>query len=94
MTFDHDAEDVLIAPGDLRRDILHHMNLAGGNLTTVGMAGIDHDPGGKICLGQQGSCVIRGKHVVIWLLAATQDNVAVLVAGGFENRRVPALGHR
>ena len=94
MALHHDPENARVSGGDLRRDIAAHRNLFVGIFAAVAVAAIDHDarrnPGFSETL--RGGVDVGG--VVIGLLAAAQNNVAILVAGGRHDGRMAVLGDR
>src|SRR5258705_4718372 len=94
MALHHDAENSRVSGGDLRRDIAPHRNLFVGIFTAVAVAAVDHNarrnPGFSKTLG--GSVDVGG--VVIGLLAAAQNNVAIVIAGRRYDRRKAILGYR
>ena len=87
-------KDTAVAAGDLGGDIAGHIHLPRGYLATVGMAGVDHDPCAPARLGQHRAGIIHREHIVVRVLATAQDDMAVLIARGLENRRAALLGHR
>src|SRR6266540_1241267 len=90
--FDHDAEDALLARRDLTRDFARHVYLALIHLLAVRMAAIDHQALLEPRRGQFLRRRVDAPRVVIRVLAAAQDDVAVLVTIGRDDRRVPLLG--
>src|SRR5207247_7960798 len=93
MRFDHEADDAVLAGGDLARDLARDVDLALVHLLAVRMAAIDHqallEPGAGQLLGRS----VDAPRVVIRMFSAAQDDVAVLVAVGRNDGGVPLLGH-
>src|SRR5207237_7406368 len=94
IALDHDAGDALLAFRDLLRDVGDDQRLVLRLLVAVGVAGVDHEPRGHAGTDKFEAGRIDAFPVVVRLVAATQDDVAVLVAGRRRDRRAAALGHR
>src|SRR5204862_406685 len=92
--FDHEADDSILAGGDLARDLARDVDLTLIYLLAVRMAAIDHqallEPGAGQLLGRS----VDASGVVIRMFSAAQDDVAVLVSVGRDDGGVPLLGHR
>ena len=82
VAFDHEAENAWVAGGDLPGHVLADAHLFGRLFAAVAMAAIDHDARGYTGFGQTLGRRIDVGGVVVGLIAAAQDNVAVLVAQG------------
>ena len=93
MAFDHHAEDVLLASGDLRGDVSGGIELAFVLFVAVGVAAINHDFVLHAGAAQRGD---RFTHVfgavVRAVVAAAQDEVAVFVAVGGDDGGMPQFG--
>src|SRR5437763_12392613 len=92
VAFDHHTEDSSIAAGDLRRHLTSHLDLFLRIFAAVAMAEVDHDPRWYAGFGQTLGRGIHRRVVVIGLLSAPQDNVAILVAGSRYDCRVAGFG--
>ena len=95
IALDHDAENARFAVGQLAADVFADEQLAAVVLLAVGVAHIDHHPGADAGLLQEAAGVVDGGAVVVGLAAAaTQDDVAVLVAGGLKDGGMAEFGDR
>ncbi len=94
VAFDHDAEDAIVAGGDLRADVARDVDLAFVPALAVGVRAVDHELRREPGRGELLACRGDARRVVVRRLAAAQDDVAILVAGSVHDRRVAALGHR
>src|SRR3569833_2012373 len=94
MRFSHDADDARVAVCDLTTDLGAYRHLVFRLLRTVGMRGIDHHPRSQASCRDFLACRIDAGGVIVRRLAATQNDVAILVAAGRNDGRVAALGHR
>ena len=70
MTFDHDAENAIVAAADLSRDIIGNDNLARIVLRAVGVAHVDHYPCRKAGFAEFLSGRRDAGRVIIRLFAA------------------------
>ncbi len=77
-----------------RGDVGAHRHLVFRLLAAVGVRGVDHQARCQAVLGDALAGFFHAGRIVIGRLAATQDDVAILVAGGGDDRRMAALGHR
>ena len=93
MALDHDPRDAALAAGELRRHVGADVELALVLLAAVGMREVDHHLLAQARRAQHGAGRLDIGGRVVGLLAAAQDQVAVLVAAGLEDRRQPHLGH-
>src|SRR5512146_90227 len=82
MAFRHDAEYAIVAAGDLACDVMAHVNLFLRILAAVGMTEVDHEPGRNSRFSQAFGGGVHAGGTVIGLLAAAQNDVAVLVPAG------------
>src|SRR5690606_12933734 len=83
MTFDHQADDGLVALEDLVGDVLHHQRLQCRILVRIGVAAVDHDVGANAALLEFLLAHRDADRVVVWLaVAAAQYDVAVGIAFG------------
>ena len=92
--FHHHADDAPLAGGDLAADIGGDRRLAPVVLGRVGVRAVDHQP-----LGQPGARELLARRLhrrrfVVRILAAAQDDVAVVVAARLDDRHLAALVHR
>jgi hypothetical protein len=94
MAFEHDAEYAILSRGELTRDILTDFDLLLRIFARVSMAEINHQTLRETRLSERLGCGIDARRIVIRRLAAAQDDMAILVAGGPHDRRMPALRHR
>ena len=94
MALDHDAENARVAGGDLRRDFLADADLFCWILAAVAVAEIDHDARGNRRFGQTLGRGVDIGRVVVRLVAAAQDHVAIFVAGGRDDGGVAVFGDR
>ena len=93
MAFDHHAEDVLLASGDLRGDVSGGIELAFVLFVAVGVAAINHDFVLHAGAAQRGDRFTHvGGAVVRTVVAAAQDEVAVFVAVGGDDGGMPQFG--
>src|SRR5258708_21600912 len=90
MAFEHDTEYAVLPRGELTRDILTNFHLILRIFARVSMAEINHQTLRETRLSERFGCGIDARRIVIWRLAAAQDNVAVLVARGRDDCRVAA----
>ena len=94
MRFRHHTDNTLVARRNLTRHVGAYVHLAPIVLGTVGMGKIDHQallqPGRRQLPGR---CV-HARGVIVGLGPAAQNHMAVVVAIGGNNGRVPAFGDR
>src|SRR5258707_2808416 len=88
MRFHHHADNPFVARSNLAADVRAHRNLVLVLLRAVRVARVDHQTRGKTGLADVGACRIDAVRVVVRRLAAAQDDVAVLIAGGPDHRPV------
>ena len=94
VALDHHPHHRVLAGGDLARHVAADDALALGPLGAVRVAEVDHQPG-----PMAGRVEHRGSRpdvpgLVVRRLAAAQDDVGVLVAGGLEDPRAGVLRER
>ncbi|KAG1087895.1 hypothetical protein G6F40_013611 [Rhizopus arrhizus] len=94
MALDHHTDAALFAVFQLNGDVLDHLRLVVRVLQAVGVAGIDHQAGRQLGLGQRLAGLGNAACVVVRLLAAAQDHMAVRIAGGRDDGGAALLGDR
>ncbi|KAG1450799.1 hypothetical protein G6F57_016320 [Rhizopus arrhizus] len=94
MALDQHTDDALFAVFQLNGDVLDHLRLVVRVLQAVGVAGIDHQAGRQLGLGQRLAGLGNAACVVVRLLAAAQDHMAVRIAGGRDDGGAALLGDR
>ena len=95
MAFDHHAEDALLAGGHLRGDVVRRPRSGAG--TACWLLACEKSiisRGARPASREFGAGGLDAGRVVVGRLAAAQDDVAVLVAGGRDDGRVARLGDR
>src|SRR5262245_25767205 len=91
---DHHADDAPLAGGELRADVASHVDLALVLLGRVGVRAVDHQPLLQPGLGELLAGGRDTRRVVVRVLAAAQDDVAVVVAPRLDDRDLAALVDR
>ena len=91
MTFDHHAEDPVVAVPKLAADVGPHLHLIPVLFLTVGVTEIHHDAGRQVGSGQLGRGGVDTPTVKVGSFPAAQYDVAGIVAPGGINRRVAFL---
>src|SRR4051812_9765014 len=89
----HDAENPPLTATELAGDVAGHVHLPLVLLRGVRVRAVDHQALGQLRLLQ---LLARGAHrsrIVVRLLAAAQDDVAILVAARLHDRHLAALVH-
>uniref|UniRef100_A0A914XQ04 Uncharacterized protein n=1 Tax=Panagrolaimus superbus TaxID=310955 RepID=A0A914XQ04_9BILA len=94
MALDHHTNDALFAVFQLNGDVLDHLRLVFRVLQAVGMAGVDHQARRQLGLGQHLAGIGDAACVIVRLLAAAQDHMAIRIAGGRYDGGTTLLGDR
>src|SRR3954468_20207205 len=94
MALDHDAEDAVIPAGDLPADLARDVHLLRGIFGTVAVAEVDYNPRRNARFRERLGRDIDVRRVMVRLLAAAENDVAVLVPERRDDRRAPRLGNR
>ena len=94
MRLDHHADDAILAAGELLGHRFDHFELPLELLAAVAVRAVDHHLGRDAGRGQVAAGRLDAVRIVIGLLAAAQNDVAVFVARSADDGRVPGLGHR
>ena len=93
IAFDHDADDIAVAGGDLAGDVVADRGLPGVIFVAVGVTAVNHDArldAGFLHAGD-GVCNVIGCEIHR-IPAATQDDVAIRIAGGDEDCGLTVFG--
>ena len=93
VAFEHDADDAVVAAGDLGGDVAADGELLGVIFVAVGVAAVDHDLGANAGGDHLLAGFFDGGGVVVdGLAAAAKDDVAVLIAFGDEDGGLAVFG--
>src|SRR5208337_1890095 len=93
VAFEHHADNAIVAARDLTGHIACNLDLPLMLLLAVRMRAIDHDSRSKSGTPELGTDRLDTARVVVGHAAATQDDVAILVARGAHDGRVAPLGY-
>ena len=93
VALDHHAHDAALAARQLKGHVGSHLDLAAVLLGRVGMRAIDHHLLAQAGLAQRQAGRFHMRRVVVGRFAAAQDDMAVGVAAGLEDRGHAHLGH-
>ena len=92
IAFDHGADDVWVAGGDLSGDVVANDGLAAVIFAAIGVAEVDHDAGRDSRFFHAGRSVgdTIGR-VVHGFAAPAQNDVAIGISAGHKDGRLPVM---
>src|SRR6266511_931657 len=94
VTFEHHADDAIVAARDLAGNIARDLDLTLVLLLAVRMRAIDHHPRRKPGVSQLAADLVDACRIVVGRPPAAQDDVAILVARRMHDGGVTAFGYR
>src|SRR5258708_31630381 len=89
----HHAHDAFLARGELHGDVGADVHLLAVLLRRIRVREVDHEVRREARGGELAGGRFHARRVVVGLLAAAQDHVAVVVADGLEDRGLARLRH-